>query len=158
MIQPIHRRTPVSRGLDGTVGASLLGEAARALRATLSAPPNDALRMAFLAWCTPPPTGHFILGPGRLVPSWGDADLGAAFVVWDSAEPEGSRWPYQAYLAHRTDAGWSVNWVLAQCASCFGVGLTEDSGTEICGTCGGSGWGVLGSREHAYVPEFVAAS
>ncbi len=109
------------------------------------------LAAAYAKWGTPDPLGSFVAGPGTFVEnpdvlSNGEAPLLASFLVWDSDDYS---LPYQALLEYLPTYGWTLNWLVAQCASCFGTGTAD---REICGTCGGSGWGTLNSVERPYSP------
>jgi hypothetical protein len=53
--------------------------------------------------------------------------------------------PFLAVLVQGNDNVWRLNILEFQCVTCFGVGIDHSLGP--CATCGGSGWGFLGSVE-----------
>jgi hypothetical protein len=65
----------------------------------------------------------------------------AAFLVYDRAFP--SDYPTFRAVLRRTDGGWNLCSLKAQCPACLGEGTLPFEGT-ICKACGGDGWGIPG--------------
>lgn len=97
--------------------------------------PEAQLDSALLRWGCPPPLGNFVVGLGALR----DANV-VDVAMWDSKDGPQNRWPYRARVV-KAGAGWQVEFIVAQCASCFGTGWLGDEDRQ-CDTCDGSGWGV----------------
>jgi hypothetical protein len=101
----------------------------------------EAQAAAFAEWGTPPPVGHFLVGPALTAGSGR-----VFFLLWDSFDPPGSRFPYRALLQRRADGTWAIRTIQSQCASCFGTGLV-DGESRLCDTCLAEGWGGVAGRE-----------
>ncbi len=135
-----------------------LATAAEVLLLALSTP-AEALTRAYAKWGTVE-LRDFEIASGLIVTPPPESDLAALFLIWDCEDPAGTRWPHQALVVHSADVGWSVNWILAQCTSCFGVGIVGSGPgvEEICGTCGGGGWGLLSSVAYPYMPSTMPST
>ncbi len=139
------------------------------LRLATGRPDDDPqLVVALQMWGTPPPIGNFLVGEGvilsgendigtrrlvsRLLPHAPESDHSddrsahqALLNVWDSANYS---MLFRALMSSSPD-GWAIDWLVAQCASCFGTGIADQA---KCGTCGGAGWGTLSSTVYRYSP------
>lgn len=150
--------------------AEALAQARRALIEVLDpeAERRRRLLQAMQRWGVAPPTGEFEIVDGVV----NDRTDHATFLLEDSGDPVGSRWPYKAFLrrldgkrrrrwvVHKTTGqivrstysneafwvglthGWGVTSIVAQCASCFGSGVLEGYESGLCRTCAGQGWGL----------------
>ena len=96
---------------------------------------------AFRVWGTPPPIGDFVLGPPLV-----HSPSRVTFLLWDSDDPPGSRFPYRAMLVRQDHRGWAIRTIQSQCASCFGAGVV-DAESRLCDTCQAEGWGVASGRK-----------
>ena len=121
-------------------------EAAQALQRFLTWP-EPARDAAFMVWGTPAPVGHFVVGP-----SLAHSRDRVTFLLWDSVDPPGARFPYRAMLT-RAEGTWAIRTIQSQCTACFGTGLVE-ADSECCGSCQAEGWGVSSGRKR---PVVVAA-
>jgi hypothetical protein len=65
-------------------------------------------------------------------------DMFAKAIIYD---PD----PFLAVLKQGDDEQWRLDLIEFQCATCFGSGI--DYSNEVCSTCGGTGWGLLGNVE-----------
>lgn len=139
----------------------LLAEATAVIGAMFQVAGDEELKRAFSAWGTLPAMGKYVVVSGLVIPSTSEhLDREVRFLVGDDIGfgPNGKgSWRYQASVLKSNSGDWYVNWFKPLCTGCFGSGVLDESGQdEVCGVCGGDGWGLLGSRPYPYrAPQLV---